>query len=218
MFDYWKKVDALNHMNRLLLASSASLFLIVLGLLMVLAQAPKHVDFWLSPSMMESGGLMKPGSIPPEYVHGFVSTLVPTLNTWSKTGKTEFYKNIQSFNYYFTPRYEQVMKDTFKAYQEAQLFNRIQTASLYRFMEPSDVKPIGQNAWEVHLVLRITQRLNNQSPMVIADKVVDYHFRIVKVTLSKLQNPFQLAIDGYTEPERLVQDLLSHEGDNSNVD
>ncbi|WP_447531338.1 DUF2895 family protein, partial [Legionella pneumophila] len=33
--------------------------------------------------------------------------------------------------------------------------------------------------------------------------------RVVKVTLSRLQNPFQLALDGYTQPETLVKDLLA---------
>ena len=61
------------------------------------------------------------------------------------------------------------------------------------------------------MVLRITQRLNDNSPMVIADKVVDYHVRVVKVTTSKLQNPFQLALDGYTQPETLIHDLLEGE-------
>ena len=45
--------------------------------------------------------------------------------------------------------------------------------------------------------------------MVIADKVVNYHLRIVKVTHSRLQNPFQLALDGYTKPEVMMQDLLA---------
>lgn len=101
------------------------------------------------------------------------------------------------------------MEQTLTAYKDAQLFNRAQVASLYRFMENSDVKAIGHNLWEVHLVLRITQRLDNNSPMVIADKVVDYHLRVAKVQLSRLQNPFQLALDGYTQPEFLVKDLLA---------
>jgi hypothetical protein len=46
--------------------------------------------------------------------------------------------------------------------------------------------------------------------MVIADKVVDYHLRVVKVSLSRLQNPFQLALDGYTQPEILIKDLLAN--------
>lgn len=76
-------------------------------------------------------------------------------------------------------------------------------------MEDGDVKQLNSNSWEVHLILRITQRLKDDSPMVIADKVVDYHIRVVKVNLSRLQNPFQLALDGYTQPETLLNDLLA---------
>lgn len=111
-------------------------------------------------------------------------------------------------SYYFTPRHEQLLTQTLSAYKNAQLFNRSQIASLYRFMEPDDIKKIGPNSWEVKLVLRITQRLKDNSPMVIADKVVAYHLRVVKLNLSRLHNPFQLALDGYTKPERLIKDLL----------
>ncbi|HAU1484936.1 TPA: DUF2895 family protein, partial [Legionella pneumophila] len=47
------------------------------------------------------------------------------------------------------------------------------------------------------------------SAMVIADKVVAYHLRVVKLNLSRLHNPFQLALDGYTRPEERLQDLLA---------
>jgi hypothetical protein len=211
MFDYWKKIDALNQVNRVLLSFVGVLFILVVSLVLALSSVPKKMEFWLAPSMVANGGLIKANEIPNEYVHGFVTSLVPSLNTWSQSGKEEFAANLQGFHYYFTPRHQELIQNTFSAYQNAQLFNRSQVASLYRFMEPGDVKRLGNDSWEVHLVLRITQRLNDQSAIVIADKVVDYHLRIVKVTLSKLHNPFQLALDGYTQPEHLVKDLLSQE-------
>ncbi len=209
MFHYWKKVDSLNHINRLLLAFVAVLILIVAGLVTTLANMPKRFEFWLTPTMSVNGGLIRANQISKEYVQGFVATLLPTINTWSNGGKTEFANNLSGFHYYFTPRPQALMNKTLNAYKEAQLFDRIQVASLYRFMEDDDVKPLGNNAWEVHLVLRMIQRLKDDSPMVIADKVVDYHVRVVKVSLSRLQNPFQLALDGYTQPEVLVKDLLA---------
>lgn len=209
MFSYWKKIDNLNHINRLLLAFIAALFLIVAGLIFTLIKLPSRYEFWLTPSMASNGGLIKENQISKEYVQGFAATLMPTLYTWSKAGKAEFADNLAGFHYYFTPRHQELMAKAFNAYKDAQLFNRTQIASLYRFMEDSDVKTLNNNAWEVHLVLRVTQRLKDNSPMVIADKVVEYHLRIVKVTLSRLQNPFQLAFDGYTQPERLVKDLLA---------
>lgn len=209
MFNYWKKIDSLNHLNRLLLAFVTVLVCLMVGLIVALAKSPNHYEFWLTPTMATNGGLMKANEVPIEYVQGFVATLMPTLNTWSKAGRSEFTNNLASFHYYFTPRHRQLMEQTLTAYKDAQLFNRAQVASLYRFMENSDVKAIGHNLWEVHLVLRITQRLDDNNPMVIADKVVDYHLRVAKVQLSRLQNPFQLALDGYTQPEALVKDLLA---------
>lgn len=209
MFNYWKKIDSLHHLNRLLLAFASTLLLIVTGLIITLARMPSHYEFWLTPSMASNGGLIKENQIPKEYVQGFVASLVPTLNTWSQTGKKEFASNLATFHYYFTPRHQELMTKTLSAYKDAQLFNRVQLASLYRFMEEGDVKPLSDNSWEVCLVLRITQRLKNNSPMVIADKVVEYHLRVVNVHLSRLNNPFQLALDGYTQPETLVKDLLA---------
>jgi len=211
VFNYWNKIDALNQVNRVLFTFIIILVLLVAGLIAALSTAPKKLEFWLAPNMVANGGLMKAGEVPDEYVHGFVTSLVPPLNSWSQMGKEEFATNLNGFHYYFTPRHQELVTQTFDAYLQAQLFNRAQVASLYRFLEPGDVKRLSNNTWEVHVVLRITQRLNDKSPMVIADKVVDYHLRVVQVSLSKLLNPFQLALDGYTKPERLVKDLLSQE-------
>ena len=209
MFNYWHKIEKLNQVNRLLLAVIITQIVILLGMIITLSTMPNRYEFWLTPSMAANGGLLKEGDVPNEYVQGFVATLLPSLNTWSKSGSREFSKNMQSYRYYFTPRHQQLMEKTLAAYKDTQLFNRMQVASLYQFMSAKDVQPIGHNAWEVHVLLRITQRLKDASQMVIADKVVDYHLRVVKVTISRLQNPFQLAMDGYTAPEQLVRDLLA---------
>lgn len=211
MFEYYKKIDSLNHLNRLLLLACTAFFILNLWLGWAFIKAPSKLQIWLTPTMGASGGLIKADEIPDEYVHGFVTTLIPTLNSWSKAGEDEFGKNIEYFKYYFTPRFRDVLDTNKQALEKAGLFSRTQTASLYRFLEPGDVQKIGHNLWDVHLVLRITQKLNEQSAMVIADKVVDYHYRVVKINLSKLQNPFGLAIDGYSQPEHLLKDLLSQD-------
>ncbi len=209
MFDYWKQVDRLNHINRLLLAFIGVLVVLILGLILSINHLPKRYEFWLAPSMTANGGLMKSDAIPDEYVQGFVASMMPTILTWSKSGKAEFAQNMSGFHYYFTPRHQKLLEKTMLAYDEAQLFNRIQIASLYRFMEPQDIQKIAPDTWEVKLVMRLTQRLNDNNAMVIADKVVEYHLRVVKVALSRLQNPFQLALDGYSQPEKRLSDLLS---------
>ncbi|HHF7365132.1 TPA: DUF2895 family protein [Legionella bozemanae] len=208
MFEYWRKIDSLHHHNRLLLAFIGVLSIIVFALIITLMTIPKHYEFWLSPNMAANGGLMKASDIPNEYVQGFVTSLMPTLYSWSNQGKEEFNRNIKAFHYYFTQRHEQLMRGTLAAYKNAQLFDRTQIASLYRFMEPQDIQKIGPDTWEVKMVLRITQRLKDNSAMVIADKVVAYSLRVVKLNLSRLHNPFQLALDGYTRPEERLKDLL----------
>ncbi|WP_028389150.1 DUF2895 family protein [Legionella fairfieldensis] len=211
MFDYYKKVDSLNQLNRLLLVVCVAFFIITLWLGYALLQAPSRLEIWLTPAMRASGGLVKAEDIPDEYVHGFASTLIPPLHTWTANGEAEFKQAIAQYRHYLTPRYRDVLTANTQALEKAGLFSRTQMVSLYRFLEPQDVKKIGHNLWEVHLVLRITQKLNEQSTMVIADKVVDYHYRVVKVNVSKIHNPFGLALDGYNQPEHLVRDLLSHE-------
>ncbi|HAU1484926.1 TPA: DUF2895 family protein, partial [Legionella pneumophila] len=59
MFNYWKKIDSLQHHNRLLLAFVGVLSIIVLALIINLMTMPKHYEFWLSPNMAANGGLMK---------------------------------------------------------------------------------------------------------------------------------------------------------------
>lgn len=209
MFEYWKKIDSLQHHNRLLLAFIGVLSVMVLALIITIITMPKRYEFWLSPNMAANGGLMKASDIPNEYVQGYVTSLMPTLYSWTNKGKDEFTQNIKAFHYYFTLRHEQLLRETLAAYKNAQLFDRTQVASLYRFMEPQDIQKIVPNTWEVKLILRITQRLKDNSAMVIADKVVAYHLRVVKLNLSRLHNPFQLALDGYTRPEERLQDLLA---------
>lgn len=207
MFKYWKKIDELHHINRILLTTLLALMLIISGLIVSLITAPKRFEFWLTPQMAANGGLMKESEVPDEYIQGFVSTLLPVINTW--TNAKDFSKHLQEFHYYFTPRHQDFLANSFNAYQKAELFHRTQTASLYRFMAPSDIKRLSHNTWDVHLVLRLTQRLNTKNPMLISDKIMDYHVRVIKINASKLQNPFELALDGYIEPEKLVSDLLS---------
>ena len=208
MFSYWRKIDELHHINRILLATCVCFLIIILSLIVTVAKAPKRVQFWLAPSISAQGGTLKQEQIPNEYVQGFVVTLLPTILSWSQNGKDEFVSNIHSFHYYFTPRQLSLFKQMQEQFEQAQFFNRTQIASLYRYPEPQDIKLIGSNIWQVKLTLRITQRLNSQSTMVIADKVVEHNILVVKAPLSPLQNPFQLALDGNFSPEKIITDLL----------
>lgn len=211
MFEYYRKIDSLHQVNRLLLACCSAFFILCLWLGYALLQAPSKVHLWLTPAMSANGGIIKADEVPNEYVHGFVTTLIPNIHSWSESGDAQLRRSIQMYQHYFTPRFRDVLASNHHAMQKAGLFSRTQTASLYRFMESQDVTKIGSGLWDVQLVLRLTQKLNEHSAMIIADKVVEYHYRVVKVNVSRTQNPFGLAIDGYSQSERLVKDLLSKE-------
>ena len=67
MFNYWNKIDRLNHLNRLLLGVIVTQVVILFGLIITLSTMPNRYEFWLTPSMAANGGLLKEGAVPSEY-------------------------------------------------------------------------------------------------------------------------------------------------------
>jgi len=211
MFSYWKKVDELNHINRLLLLMVGILSILTLVLIVSLAKAPNQMRFWLTPTLMSQGGEITAQQIPKSSVYSFVATMLPLVNSWSGNEEGELNGVAAQYHYYFTQRHRHLLNESIKAYKTAQLFKRTQTASLYKSLDADDVKQLAPGLWEVHVQLRLIQRLNDKNPLIIADKVVDYHIRVAHVGLSYEQNPFELALDGYSKPERLLHNLLEGE-------
>lgn len=211
MFSYWKKVDELNHINRLLLMMVGILSVLTVVLIISLAKAPNQMRFWLTPTLMSQGGEIKAGNIPPASVYSFVATMLPLVNSWSGRDDNELGSVATQYHYYFTQRHRMLLSDSIKVYKTAQLFKRTQTASLYKSLDLDDVKQLAPGLWEVHVQLRLMQQLNDKNPLIIADKVIDYHIRVMHAGLSREQNPFELVLDGYSKPERLLHNLL--EGD-----
>ena len=67
---------------------------------------------------------------------------------------------------------------------------------------------VSKNVWSVHLVLRVMQRLDDTDKELISDKVIDYHVRVARADIPKTLNPYSLVLDGYSEKERLLKDIL----------
>lgn len=213
MFAYWKKLDELTKVNRILIGVIGLLFVIIFILSFSLAKAPKYVRFFVTPTLSTQGGELKANQVPESSVFSFVSTLLPLMNSWSGEDVNELKKNVYAYQHYLTPRHRALLSESIKAYKNAGLFNHAQTASLYQSFEKRDVEQIGPNLWRVKVLLRLTQRLNNKNPLVISDKVIAYSIRVSRVSLSREQNPFELALDGYGEPEVLYKNLLDEEGE-----
>ena len=201
MFVYWKKLDNLAFANRLLVGIIAALLLVVVILSTTLAMMPSKFRFFVTPTLASTGGEIYQNDIPDSAVYSFVATLFPMLNSWSGEDKQEYLKTIQSYKPYLSPRHLELLTDAYSFMKKAGLTDKSQTASLYS----------GSDLWQVHIKLRLTQRINEKNPMVIADKVVSYKVRVMRVKLSHQQNPFELALDGYSQKETIEKNLLDEE-------
>lgn len=208
MFNSPKRIDGLVDKNRLLIGVIVLFFISNLFLIFQLSDVPRKQTFWLSSNAILEGGEISANKIPEEYVYSFASTFMPLLTTWKKGGGADMRKLINDYSYYLTPRHRTLLLQLVDKSQKIHLFEREQTSSLFRFMEEGDVKKVSPNVWSVHLVLRATQRLDNTTNYLVADKIVDYKVRVVRSEAGLSHNPFGLAIDGYVEKERLTKDVL----------
>lgn len=208
MFAYWKKMDEINKTNRVLVVVVAALLLTNITLALSLARSPKTLRFFISPSLAYQGGEISAEKIPETSVYSFVATLLPKLNTWSGEDIDERKKSIYTFKPYLSPKHFQHALEINKMQAEYGLLKNEQIASLYEGLNVDDVHEIAPNQWTVKLKLRLTQRLNDKNRMVISDKVIAYTVKVIRVGYSKDDNPYELVIDGYAEPEKLEKDLL----------
>lgn len=211
MFLYWKKLDDLAHTNRLLVAIIGVLMLVVIVLSISLALMPQKFRFFVTPTLAAAGGEIYKDEIPDAAVYSFVATLFPMLHSWSGESKHEYLSIIQSYKPYLSPRHLELLNDAHRFMVQAGLTDKNQTASLYSAFESGLVSKIAPDLWQVHIKLRLTQRINEKNPMVIADKVVAYKVRVMRVHLSHQLNPFELALDGYSEREIVEKNLLDEE-------
>ncbi len=211
MFSYWKKLDNLACVNRLLVAIIGALIIVVVALSITLALMPSKFRFFITPSLATTGGEIYANEIPDAAVYAFVATLFPMLHSWSGEDSKEYLKTINRYKPYLSPRYLALLNEAYPFMKQAGLTDKNQMVSLYSGFESNQVQKFAPNLWQVHLKLRLTQRINEKNPMVIADKVVSYKLRVMRVRLSHQQNPFELALDGYCEKEVVEKDLFDEE-------
>lgn len=211
MFSYWKKIDNLAFTNRLLIAIIAALMGLVMVLAISLALMPSKFRFFVTPTLASSGGEVYHNEIPDSAVYSFVATLFPLLHSWSGDDRQEYLKTIQSYKPYLSTRHIELAHEAYQFMKKAGLTEQSQSASLYSGFEAGRVQKIAPDLWQVELKLRLTRRLHEKNPMVIADKLVSYKVRVMRVALSHQQNPFELALDGYFEKEIVERNFLDEE-------
>jgi hypothetical protein len=214
MFSYWKKMDEMNHANKLLIVLVVGLLITNCFLSYQVVQSPKSMRFFVTPSFALQGGEISENIVPESSVYSFVATLLPVLNTWTGEDETEIRTKLYTYRSHVSPKHFQDALSVYNAKKQMGLFKQEQIASLYEGINADDVEQISANQWIVNIKLRLTQRVNDKSQMVIADKVINYSVKVLRVGYSKDQNPYELVIDGYARPEQLEKNLLDDEVSN----
>jgi len=208
MFNTHKRIDAITDKARLLMVGIVMMAALNIGMMITIYKMPSNYTFHLTPSLYEQGGPLKAEKIHKENVYSFAAAMMPLLLTWNKGSTTEREEFISSHQYYFTPNHISELRNSYEVYKNAGLYERYQSATLYKEFGVGDIKHVSNNVWVVHLILRVTQRINDHDDQLISDKVVDYKVRVVKSSLSKMHNMFGLMLDGYDAKEREVEDKL----------
>lgn len=208
MFNSIKKTDALIDKSRILMAFVVVLSVINISMIVSISNLPKKFQFYITPSLYDLGGEIKAEHIPSETVFTFASSIIPYLHTWQKSSPEKIKEFIHQNQFYFSARHQGEVEKTFDVYNQTNMYERSQLASLYRQLEDSDVQKISDNLWVVNMQLRLVQRLNDNDEQIISDKVIEMKVRVMKSEVSRTLNRFGLMIDGYQTEDKIVKDML----------
>lgn len=196
-------LKGVRYRNRIIVFLACALLLAIGGLV----AAPHTIDVYTPPDP-RYGSLHEQGEVPPTSVYSFASYIFTLLNTWPEDGAVDYKAQASSLNAYLTPAFFQYLYDDADERLTASSQNQLKGRT--RVVTPADgssysssaVKILGPDAWVVYLDLRIQERLDNS---VVKDSFVRYPIRVIKREISRVRNPWQLALDGYYEtPERLM--------------
>lgn len=200
----WRRMDEYKKLTRV--------YHLLIGVLLIvlylqhnnLNQALTTQQIYLTPQLIQSGGFTKANILPKEVIYNFAFTKFTELNSWrGNENKTDYQDAIQTNRYFVTPSYYQELLRDFTKKRTTGELNRLRVLSGYHGEDfsNSDVRPLGNNAWEVNLVLRLEERLGDT---VVKDVLINYPIKVVKIQTSQQLNPYGLAIDGYvTSPKRI---------------
>lgn len=200
----WRRMDEYKKLARV--------YHLLIGVLMVLLylqhnnlnHALRMQQIYLTPQLVQAGGLTKANVLPQEVIYNFAFTKFTELNSWrGNENKTDYKNAIQTNRYFMTASYyEELLRDFSRKKTTGEL-NRLRVLSGYHGQDfaDSDVNALGNNSWEVTLVLRLEERLGDT---VVKDVLISYPIKVVKTQIAYQLNPYGLAIDGYvTDPKRI---------------
>jgi len=189
----------MRYRNRIIVFLGLSLVMAIVGLI----RAPHVIDIYQAPDP-RYGFRSEPGEVHPPYIYSFAHNIFLLLNTWPNDGQEDYKTNSSRLNAYLTPAYFKEVwddADSRLASNELRGRTRIVTSADGAAYSDSAVKILGPDSWLVYLDLNVEERVDNK---VVKDTNVRYPIRVVKRDISRANNPYRLALDGFqSTPVRL---------------
>lgn len=202
LFDAWKKEDR----DERLIKAQKHFICMLCGVCLLLGigwyTAPSRLTVYIPPDI-SNGATLKAGEIPNPLIYSFAYQIWQEINYWQQDGTQDYPANIHAYGAYLTPAFKAELLQEFddlKAAGQVQRQRTLQGITGAAF-EPTNIKKIGENTWEVDLHMRLTEYKNSQP---VKDIDIVFPLKIVRMHVSQESNPYGLVIAGYvSEPVRL---------------
>ena len=202
--------------------SETNLYITVKGLLLVLLisgglnialvslafELKKEIPVSVPPDL-RTGALLRAGEKQPEDIFSFATTMFMAVNNWRDAGELDYATNIDRLDDMFTPNFTRYLEDDIaQRRKHGQLKGRTRLLTLppeYVFNE-DNITVINSSEWLVKVPLEVREYVDNQ---IVKDVEVLYSLIVKRVRSAVMDNPYQLAIDGFRENPIRTKDYLS---------
>lgn len=188
----------------------------ILGFTLVKAQDDIVVHL---PPDLRSGASLTPDQIHPANVYAFAFYIFQQLNRWPDDGSEDFGKAIFSLSAYLTPNYRAALQKELELKgRRGELIHRVrgmQERPGHTFDELR-VQVLNPETWVVWLDLELQESVKGMS---IKRTLIRYPLRVVRYAVDPEKNPWQLALDGFTDegPRRLEKEELNETNETEDV-
>lgn len=156
------------------------------------------------PPDLSSGVTMKANDVPAPSLYSFAFYIWQVLGNWQQNGAVDFEKNIQNLTPYLSSSFKSELIEQMVQLQakgELQDRTRVIQGEIGAAYKSANVIPLGNNAWEVDVRVRVTERIGNT---ILLDALISYPLRVVRYDVNRQNNAWGLVIDGFvSEPQRI---------------
>ena len=152
---------------------------------------------WMSAVTQNAGEIPKPS------IYSFAYQVWQGINYWPQTGTQDYKMDIRTNWYYLSSQFQSdLLQDESDLKASSQLGRqRFMEGLAGEAYEPTSVKQLSSDTWEVDLKMRLTEYSNHQ---VVKDVEILYPLKVMRKNVSEKFNPYGLVLEGFvSEPQRL---------------